>query len=40
MSMSLLNYYYIRQELVDSYTAMKRMACNISGWKAANQSND
>jgi len=24
----------------DSYTAMKRMACNNSRWKAANQSND
>ena len=24
----------------DSYTAMKRMACNKSRWKAANQSND
>jgi len=23
----------------DSYTAMERMACNKSGWKAANQSN-
>jgi len=24
----------------DSYTAMKRMACNSSRWKAANQSED
>jgi len=24
----------------DSYTAMKRMACNSSRWKAANQSKD
>jgi len=24
----------------DSYTAMKRMACDISRWKAANQSKD
>jgi hypothetical protein len=24
----------------DSYTAMKRMACNKSRWKAANQSKD
>ena len=24
----------------DSYTAMKRMACNNSRWKAANQSKD
>ena len=24
----------------DSYTAMKRMACNKSKWKAANQSKD
>jgi len=24
----------------DSYTAMKRMACNSSSWKAANQSKD
>ena len=24
----------------DSYTAMRRMACNISRWKAANQSKD
>jgi hypothetical protein len=24
----------------DSYTAMKRMACNNSRWKAANQSRD
>jgi len=24
----------------DSYTAMKRMACNVSRWKAAKQSKD
>jgi len=24
----------------DSYTAMKRMACNNSSWKAASQSKD
>jgi hypothetical protein len=24
----------------ESYTAMKRMACNISRWKVANQSKD
>jgi len=24
----------------DSYTTMKRIACNKSGWKAANQSKD
>jgi hypothetical protein len=35
---------YLRQVArnteADSYTAMKRMACNNSGWKAANQSKD
>jgi hypothetical protein len=30
----------IRNTGADSYTAMKRMACNSSRWKAANQSKD
>jgi hypothetical protein len=29
-----------RNRGADSYTAMKRMACNKSRWKAANQSKD
>jgi len=29
-----------RNRGADSYTAMKRMACNNSRWKAANQSKD
>jgi hypothetical protein len=29
-----------RNTRADSYTAMKRMACNKSRWKAANQSED
>jgi hypothetical protein len=29
-----------RNKGADSYTAMKRMACNNSRWKAANQSKD
>jgi len=29
-----------RNTAADSYTAMKRMACNNSRWKAANQSKD
>jgi hypothetical protein len=29
-----------RNTAADSYTAMKRMACNNSGWKAAKQSKD
>jgi hypothetical protein len=29
-----------RKTGADSYTAMKRMACNNSKWKAANQSKD
>jgi len=29
-----------RNTAADSYTAMKRMACNSSRWKAANQSKD
>ena len=29
-----------RNTAVDSSTAMKRMACNSSRWKAANQSKD
>ena len=29
-----------RDRGADSYTAMKRMACNDSRWKAANQSKD
>jgi len=29
-----------RNTAADSYTAMKRMACNNSIWKAANQSKD
>jgi len=35
---------YLRQvagnTAADSFTAMKRMACNDSRWKADNQSND
>jgi len=30
----------VRNTAADSYTAMTRMACNNSGWKAANQSKD
>jgi oligoribonuclease NrnB/cAMP/cGMP phosphodiesterase (DHH superfamily) len=30
----------VRSTGADSYTAMKRMACNNSRWKAANQSKD
>ena len=30
----------VRNTAADSYTAMKRMACNRSRWKAANQSKD
>ena len=29
-----------RNTAADSYREMERMACNISGWKAANQSQD
>jgi len=29
-----------RNPTADSYTAMERMACNSSRWKAANQSKD
>jgi len=29
-----------RNTAADSYTAMKKMACNNSRWKAANQSKD
>jgi len=29
-----------RNTTADSYTAMKRMACNSYRWKAANQSKD
>jgi len=29
-----------RNTAADSYTAMKRMACNKSRWRAANQSKD
>jgi len=29
-----------RNTAADSYTAMKRMACNSSRWKAVNQSKD
>jgi hypothetical protein len=29
-----------RNTRTDSYIAMKRMTCNNSGWKAANQSKD
>jgi len=29
-----------RNTAADSYTEMKRMACNNSGWKAVNQSKD
>ena len=29
-----------RNTTADSYTAMKRMACNKSRWKAANQAKD
>jgi hypothetical protein len=36
--------YYIQQvaryTAADNYTAMKRMACNKSKWKAANQTKD
>jgi len=29
-----------RNTATDSYTAMKRMTCNSSRWKAANESKD
>jgi len=32
--------FYNKQNGADSYTAMKRIACNNSRWKAANQSKD
>ena len=31
---------FARNTAADSYAAMKRMACNNSRWKAANQSKD
>ena len=32
--------YVVRNTAADSYTAVKRMACNKYRWKAANQSKD